>query len=719
MNPYRKFVPKRVPFIPQMEAVECGAACLAMVLAYHGHNAPLAEVRQACSVGRDGTSANSLIKAAQSYQLKAEAYHAPLDALEEMELPAIIHWDFNHFLVLERLTRRGAVVVDPAMGRMHKTWQEIDKYYTGVALEFEPTDNFMLRPSQRPSLAKYYGMMLKSAPLLLQVLGHSILLQVLALVPAMSSQFLLDRVVIPKQEAWLVILAVALGATWLGRTLSSFCRSYVVQGLQVSLDMELVNKFMSHLLNLPMAFFLQRRTGDLMARMGSLSSLRSFFTSRSVSFILDGFQLIGYGALMIAWQPFLGISIVALATIRVSLSVGMRSWFRQIMDAELATGGRENAVLMESISALETVKSSQAESRMVERWTGRMVDTANLGLKRRKLELGSGVAFGLFQAGTVALITWLGGTAVIEERMTIGAYAAFMMLQGMVTGPLESLLSAYSQFQYLKNHFRRIDDVLETSVEPQGSIDPGKLSGMIEVEGLNFRYDPTAPWALEDIYVTIRPGEKIALVGPTGAGKSTLARILLGMHQPEKGSVRFDGRPIEALDLQKLRSQMGVVLQDTFLFNDTVRANMSLNNPDLGMDRLVDASRRACILDVIESLPQGFDTPLGENGSRLSGGQRQRLNLARALAHGPSILLLDEATSSLDLETEGQLHANLAAMRCTRIVIAHRLATVKDADRIFVLDKGRIVQRGNYQELQSSEGLFRNLVKAMEDAYAG
>jgi ABC-type bacteriocin/lantibiotic exporter with double-glycine peptidase domain len=455
-----------------------------------------------------------------------------------------------------------------------------------------------------------------------------------------------------------------------------------------------------------------------MSRVGSLSSLRSFFTSRAVSLILDGFQLIGYGALMIAWQPFLGLLIIGLALIRISLSVAMRSWFRQIMDAELATGGRENAVLMESISALETIKSSRAENRMVERWTGRMIDRANLGLRRMKLELGSGAAFGLFQTSSLALITWLGGTAVIDGRMTLGAYAAFMMLHGMVTGPLESLLSAYSQFQYLKNHLRRIDDVLETPTEPQGTIDPGKLSGLIEVEGASFRYDPGSPWVLEDIYLTARPGEKIALVGPTGAGKTTLARILLGMHCPEKGKISFDGHLIETLDLQKLRCQMGVVMQDTFLFDDTVRANMSLNSPGLGMEQLYRAAEQACILDVIEKLPQGFDTPLGENGSRLSAGQRQRLSLARALAHGPSIMLLDEATSSLDLETEAKLHANLSSLGCTRIVIAHRLATVKDADRIFVLNKGRIVQRGDYYELQYADGLFRGLVEAMEGARA-
>lgn len=719
MSFFDRFIPRRVPFVPQMEAVECGAACLSMVLAYHGHHAPLSEVRHACSVGRDGTNARGIIEAARSYHFGAVAVQLPLDELRDLLLPAIIHWGFNHFLVLERLTRRGAVVVDPSMGRARKSWKELDQSFTGVALIFTPEADFVQRQAERPSLARYRETILASVPPMAQILGHSFLLQLLVLIPAMSSQFLLDRVVVPKQETWLIGLGVTLAATWLGRLLSTLSRSFVVQGLQVSLDLQLMHRFMSHLLNLPLAFFLQRRLGDLMARVGSLGALRSFFTSRAITSILDSLQLLAYSALMIAWQPFLGALIVVLAIARASLSVGMRGWFRQMMDAELAIGGRANAILMESLSALETVKASRAEGRMVERWTARVIDRVNVGIRRRKLELGGGAAMGLFQAGTIALITWLGGTAVIEGRMTLGAYAAFMMLQGMVTGPLESVLSAYSQYQYLKNHLRRIDDVLETPPEPQGATDPGKLSGLIEIDGLGFRYDPGSTWVLEDISLTIRPGEKVAIVGPTGAGKSTLARILLGMHQPEKGRIRFDGHPIETLDLHKLRNQMGVVLQDTFLFNDTVRANMSLNNPNLGMDRLLDAARQACVLDVIEALPQGFDTPLGDNGSRLSGGQRQRLSLARALAHEPSILLLDEATSSLDLALEAKLHANLAARHCTRIVIAHRLATVKDADRIFVLHNGRIAQRGNYRELQASEGIFRNLVMVMEGAHGG
>lgn len=712
-----RLFPKRVPYLPQMEAVECGAASLAMILAYHGHHAPLVEVRQACAVGRDGTSAEGILRAARAYHLEAEAVQVALEHLHDLPVPAILHWGFNHFVVLERLTSRGAILVDPADGRRHASRAELDHYFTGVALAFAPDDPFVPRPQVRPSLDKYRDLLKEALPLLGQVAGHSLLLLLLALVPAMASQFLLDRIVIPKQETWLIGLAAVLMGTWLSRTLLTLVRSYVVQGLQVHMDIQLMHRFMGYMLKLPLGFFLQRRTGDLMQRAASLSSLRTFFTSRTVSALLDGVQLLGFGILMVAWQPLLGTLLLALAAARVGLAAGMRTWLRQIMAAELAATGREQAVLMECLSALETIKASQAEGRMVERWTGRMVDRANASLRRRKLELWTSGAMGLFQAGSLALITWVGGRAVVEDRMTMGVYAAFMALQAMVTAPLESLLTAFSQIQYLGTHLLRLDDVLETPREAEGGEDPGRLAGEIELEAVSFRYNPGSPWAVEDVSLHIRPGEKIALVGPSGAGKSTLARLLMGMHLPERGTICFDGRPLASLDLERLRNQMGVVLQDTFLFDDTVRANLSLNDTDLDLPRLRQAAAQACLLEVIESLPQGFEAPVGENGSRLSGGQRQRLSLARALAHDPAILLLDEATSALDLETEVRLHANLAARGCTRLVIAHRLATVKDADRILVLDQGRIVQQGTYAALAQAPGLFRQLVQAMEEAH--
>jgi ABC-type bacteriocin/lantibiotic exporter with double-glycine peptidase domain len=368
--------------------------------------------------------------------------------------------------------------------------------------------------------------------------------------------------------------------------------------------------------------------------------------------------------------------------------------------------------MLEALSGLESTKACGAESRMVQRWAHRMTERVNNGLERQRLQMGSGALLTLFQGCTALLVFAVGGQEVIAQRMTLGTFVAFLTLQGLFKGPMGSLMGALMQLQFLGTHLRRLDDVLETPVEPTGAGDPGRLRGAVELREVSYRYASGAAPVLEDLSVRIEPGQKVALVGPSGAGKSTLARLLLGLHLPDRGTVFFDGRELRELDLAKVRNQVGVVMQETFLFDDTVRANLTLHDEDLSQERLRWAARMACVDDVIERLPQGYDGRVGENGGLLSGGQRQRLSLARALAHGPAILLLDEATSSLDLETEARVHANLASLGCTRILIAHRMATVRDADRILVLQGGRIVQEGSFRELEGRPGLFRDLVAA-------
>lgn len=714
---------RRVPFQPQMEVTECGAASLSMVLAYHGHHAPLPEVRQACGVSRNGANAKSIVQAARAYGLDAKgAKLTDLSQLSQLPLPAILHWDFNHFLVLERLTKRGLVVVDPASGRRTFGLEEVGRRFTGVALVLQPTDAFKPRPRSRPSLGRYKDLLKHSLTSLGQLLLASLTLQILGMAFPVANQLLLDRVVVPQQEAWLWGLAIGLGAALVGKALLMVVRSWVVQSLQAAMDLSLMERFLGHLLKLPMGFFLQREAGDLVQRVQSNTTLRNLFSSQSVSALLDAFLLLGYAGLMLAYNWKLGLVVLALGAVRVGILWALKDRNQQLMASELASAGREGGALVEALTGLETTKASGAGSRMVQRWMHRMVERVNSHLDRRRIEIASGQAMVALQGITLAAVFWVGGREVLAHRMTLGVFASFIALQNLFMGPLESLLNAVNQLQYVGNHLRRLDDVLETAQEPSGALIPERLQGAIEFQDVSFAYSPGAPPAVQHVSLTIHPGEKIALVGPSGAGKSTLARLLLGMHLPGAGTIRFDGRDLRELDLAQLRNQMGVVLQETFLFNDTVRANLCLNDAEIPMERLRWAARAACVEDVIEALPKGYDSGIGENGSSLSGGQRQRLNLARALAHQPAVLLLDEATSSLDLETEAKVHANLASLGCTRILIAHRLATVRDADRILVVHGGQIVQAGTYEELAQQPGLFQVLVQAMEGkemAHAG
>ena len=446
--------------------------------------------------------------------------------------------------------------------------------------------------------------------------------------------------------------------------------------------------------------------------------MRNLLGSQAVSTLLNGLLLVGYAALMLAYHPRLGLLVLGFGLGRVAIFLLLRDRHRQLLATELAAAGRAGSAILEAITGFETTKASGAEARMLQRWGHRMSDRVNAALTRQRLILGAGALMGLFQGAASVTILLYGGHEVLASRMTIGVFIAFLTLEGLFLGPLEALLGTANQLQYLGCQLRRLDDVLETPPEPSGTLDPGRLRGAIELRGVSFRHSRDAPPAVRNLSLSIRPGEKLAIAGPSGAGKSTLARLILGMHLPSEGAIRFDGRDLRDLDLPRLRNQMGVVLQETFLFDDTVRANLSLNDPGLPLDRLQWAARMACVDAVIAGLPEGYDSRVGENGALLSGGQRQRLSLARALAHEPAILLLDEATSSLDLETEQRVHAHLAALGCTRILIAHRPATLRDADRILMMEAGEIVQEGPFAELCDRPGPLRSMLAALEPLHA-
>jgi len=701
---------RRVEPVAQMEASECGAAALAMVLGWHGHHAPLPEVRQACGISRDGASALALVRAARGYGLAARGVKLGLEQLSQLPLPAILHWDFDHFVVLERVVPSGAILVDPASGRRRVGTAELDRCFTGAALAFQPTPQLRPRRRRRPSLAKYGAVIHANLPGLAQILLATLALELVGLVFPVANQLLLDRVLVPHQVDWLWGLVLALATAVAATALLGLVRRRAILGLHQRLGEALMTRFLKHLLALPLGFFLQRAPGDLVQRAASNAALHSLFGAQGVGALLDGFLMLGYAALMVAYHPPLALAVLAVSLLEGVILVALWDRNRQLAAAGLASAGREGAALLEALSGLETTKACGGEDRMVQRWANRMIERANHGLSAQRLAMGARTGMALFQGAAGLLVFAVGGRDVLEHRITLGTFVAFLTLVGLFKAPLASFTEALLQLQSLVVHLRRLDDVLETAPEPAGGADPGRLSGAIELREVTCRYGREGPPALDRISLRIEAGSRVALVGPSGAGKSTLARLLLGLHRPDGGELRYDGRDLAELDFAKVRAQVGVVLQETFLFDDTVQANLALNAPDLPLERLRRAARMACLDEVLAALPEGYASRIGENGEQLSGGERQRLSLARALAHDPAILLLDEATSALDLATERRVQANLAGLGCTRIVIAHRLATVRDADRVLVLEAGRVVQDGRFEDLASEPGLFRRLL---------
>lgn len=704
---------RRVPYIPQMEMAECGAASLAMILGYWGHNAPLPQVREACKVSRDGANAANILLAARAFGLEAEAVRVEIDQMEEIPLPAILHWGFRHFVVIEKISSKGIHIVDPEVGRKFVLAAELRKSFTGVALVFEPAMNFVERKWRFPSIGRYKEILKNSWWNLLFILTASVLLQLLGLLFPIGNRLLVDQVLIPHNSNWLWPLVIGLILAMLVKILLGLLRSYILQGLQNYLDKHLMNGFVSHLVTLPFSFFLQRQTGDLIQRFESNAQIREFVSSRSLSAILDIFLLIGYSLLMVFYYWRLALIVILLTTPRIIFLLIMRHRNQQLMISELAAAGQENATLTEVLEGLETIKASASEERVMARWIHRLVRRYNNSLQREKITIIASQFMNVMQGIVSATLFWVGGHLVLSNRMSLGVFTTFVSIQILFSGPLESLLRAFTELQFFTTHLLRLDDVMENAPETSGNVDPGQLCGRIELEGVWFRYAEGARWSLQNLHFSIEPGEKVALVGRTGAGKSTLMRLLMGMQLPTKGMIRFDSRDLTTLDLQKLRSQMGVVMQETFLLDDTAYANIVMQNHSMPISRVRWAAKMADIDRVISDLPDGYNTRLRENASILSGGERQRLCLARAIALKPSLLLLDEATSSLDLQTESLVHGNLAKIGCTRIVIAHRIETVKDADRILVIDDGKIVQSGQFNDLCRQEGLFLEIVRAM------
>ncbi|BDU77447.1 peptidase domain-containing ABC transporter [Mesoterricola sediminis] len=661
--------------------------------------------------GRDGATAAGILRAAVGYGLEADAYHAEVEELAGLPMPLILHWEFRHFLVLERITGRKVVLMDPAQGRRSLDHGRFRESYTGVAMTFSPGPAFRPRRKRLPSRDRYFAMIREHLPSLGLVLLGSLWLQALGLVLPLGQKVLVDQVLLPRREGWLWGLAAALAGAASAQALLSYSRIRVLQNLQATTNLALARSFMGHLLALPIAFFLQRGNGDLVHRLDSQGEVQNLFTERSVAALLDAFLLAGYATLMVAFHARLGALVILLSLTQVACRWAIRERKARLMAAELAAAGNASSVLVESLSTLETIQVAGAGRVFVQRWADARIPSLNAALERQGLEANLGAVDACLGHLGATLVLLAAGWEVLNHSMTLGTFSAFLTLQTLLLVPLSALLEAWGQLQGLGSHLARLDDVMEARPEPGGDRDPGKLTGAIDLAGVSYHFPGCPEPALAGVDLQVKAGSMVALAGPTGAGKSTLARLLLGMHVPDEGSIRFDGLDLRTLDLPHLRRNLGVVHQDTFLLNDTVWANLALQAPDLPRERLIEAARSARVHEVLSALPQGYDTVIGENGLTLSGGQRQRLALARALAPRPAILLLDEATSALDPETEAAVHRNLAGLGCTRIVIAHRLATLADADLILVLERGRVVQRGRYRELAECPGLFRTMVE--------
>jgi ATP-binding cassette subfamily B protein len=708
-------VRRRVPWVRQMQLADCGAACLGMVLAYYGRQVPLDELRQTTNTNRDGVDALAVTRAAQRYGLSAQGVVADLDVLAHLPPATILHWEFTHFVVFERLRRHGVEVVDPALGRRRLSMEVFRRSYTGVAITFEPGEDFQTSALRTTGTWRYLRPLLGQSRRLTRVLVASVLLRLLALALPLLTGLLVDQIV-PRDDRELLVVAGVVMAAVVGYFfLATLLRSHLLLQLRTRLDVHLTTAFVEHLVDLPYAFFLGRSAGDLMMRLQSNTVVREFLTTGTISALIDGGLASLYLVLLFMLSPPLAALVLGLSLLQVMVLV--LSWRRSqhLMSESLQIEAKSQSYTFELLAGIETLKAAGAERRAADHWERLFIDQVNVALRRGRLNAWVDAVMFTLQLGSPLAILVYGGVQVLDGNLSLGTMLAAAALAAGFLEPLATLIETGLKLQLLRSYMERINDVLDAPREQEGQTvaTAPRLTGRVRADGVSFAYGgPLADPVVEDVSLEVQPGQLVGIVGRSGSGKSTLAGLLLGLYPPTSGRILFDGRDLAELDLKSLRGQMGIVTQRPYLFGGTIRQNIALSNPEMPLEMVVDAAKLACIHDEIVAMPMGYETLLVDGGASLSGGQQQRIALARALAHRPTILLLDEATSDLDSVNERRAKHNISALGCTRIVIAHRLSTIVDADLILVMEDGRIVQRGSHHELMALPGAYRDQVVA-------
>lgn len=709
--------PRRVPLRLQLSATECGLACLAMILSYYGRKTAVSECREMCGVGRDGLSADTLVRGARQYGLRVRAYSVQdMKLFRSMPLPAVVHWKFNHFVVVERWSPRKIELVDPANGRRIVSAEEFETHFTGVLLTFEPGPHFEKRLASDEAPWRYYLTHLFSAPGLFGTLGQvllaSLFLQLVGLAFPVLTKVLVDDVLPFRLNNVVPFLGLGMLVIILAQAITGYLRATLLIYLRSRIDTRLMMNFFDHILSLPYSYFQQRSSGDLLMRLNSNVAMRELLTSQTVSTILDGGLVLVYLAIIFSQSLLFGALVSLIGLLQVTILLKTSKQIHHLAQQDLQAQSESQSYLVEALAGIATIKAAGAETHVFEHWTNLFFKHLNVSLKQAHFGVLVTTIMGSLRTFAPLLLLWVGALSVLDGQMTLGTMLALNALATSFLIPLSSLVVTGQQFQVAGAHLERIIDVVSElpEQETQSVRAAPQLAGQIELKDVHFRYNQNAPYILRNISLQIEPGQKIAIVGETGSGKSTLARLILALYKPTAGQITYDGLTAVALNHRTLRRQFGVVLQESFLFNNSIRRNIALHNPDLPFSQVVQAASLAAIHDDIMAMPMGYETLVSEGGHGLSGGQRQRLSLARALAHHCTVLVLDEATSHLDAVTEARIYENLKTLDCTQFIIAHRLSTVRDADQIIVLHKGEIVERGAHQTLLESDGFYTQLV---------
>ena len=706
----------KTPTIMQMEAVECGAASLAMVLGYHGRWVPLEELRVKCGVSRDGSKASNLLKAARSFGLTARGFNKEPDKLRSMSLPMVVFWNFNHFLVVEGFLNGKVYLNDPAAGPRVVSDDEFDQSFTGVVLTFEVGAEFQKGGQPQSVLAalkrRFIG--LNDAIAYLVLVGVALVLPGLV-VPVFTSVFI-DKLLVSGMEGWLKPLLVGMALTALLRVALTWLESYYLLRVRTQIALASASKFFWHVLRLPVEFYTQRSPGEISMRVGINDKVAGMLSSDLAHAFLAVIQAVFFAVLMFFYDIWLTLISVAVVGVNVLVMRHVAQRTKEASQRLAIDGGKVYAATVSGLQVMETVKSSGGESGFFSKWAGYQAKYVNSEQAMARVGLVIGAVPGLLTILNSTLILGVGGLRVIDGHLSIGMLVAFQSLAASFTGPVQSLVGLGKKMLEVQGDMNRLDDVMQYREDPwlnrapvlqeQGGRVAAKLAGKVELTNISFGYNPAGSALIENFNLVLNPGERTAIVGPSGCGKSTISRLVMGLYEPWAGSIKFDDKPREAFSRYEFFNSVALVDQDIVLFEGSIRDNLSMWDKSVSDQDMIQAAKDACIHDVIMSRPRGYDSKLEEGGVNMSGGQRQRLEIARALATNPRILVMDEGTSALDPATEQQIDENLRRRGCACLIIAHRLSTIRDADEIVVLSYGHIVERGTHDSLMQIDGGF-------------
>ncbi len=688
---------RQLPMIRQNEACECGLACVAMIAGYYGFQTDLVALRQRHVISMHGMTMKSVADVANSLGFNDRGVKLDIDKVFNLRLPAIIHWDMNHYVVLKSATKNKFAIHDPALGERSYNYEEFSKHFTGVALELNPTEKFEKRKEKTTlRLSDLWGRLFGLKTNLLQLLVLSIVLQLFVLASPFYLQIAVDEVLTSFDIDLLLVLALGFGGFSLINVIAQTLRSYVLLYFGSMLSFQMMGNLFRHLLRLPVDFFEKRHIGDIVSRFGSMAPIKAMLTEGLIASILDGVMAITTLVLMFVYSP--ALAFVALIAWAIYFALRMIAYrpLRARQEDLIVTQAKEQSTFIESLRSITSLKLFGGEAGRQQIWQNKFADTINDGARLQKLNIwfasANSVVFGMERI----ILIYIGVKFVLAgDGFTVGMLFAFLAYKRNFTEKASALVERAIEFRMLSLHLERIADIAHTEGEELDNVsDHPILTGSITCQNVSYKYSMDNPNVLNDVNIHIKAGESVAIIGPSGCGKTTLLKIMTGLFQPSVGQVLIDDRPINEYGLTDFRKQIGVVMQDDDLLTGSISENISFFDSAPERREIMRAAQRAMIHNDIMAMPMGYESLIGDMGSVLSGGQKQRLMLARALYRQPKILFMDEGTAHLDIETERMVNSSVSSLGITRIIIAHRPETIKSVDR--VIDFNEIILEKQY-----------------------